>query len=359
MRGEERRQRAMLVVIDPERRVPKDHPVRRIKHLADAALEKLSPVFDEMYSAVGRPSIPPERLLKASLLMALYTVRSERMFCERLDYDLMFRWFLDMEMDERSFDHSTFSRNRARLLEHEIAGEFFRAVVEQARALKLLSEEHFTVDGTLVEAWASLKSFRRKDAGPSGSPDDPGNPTVNFHGERRSNATISPRPIPRPFALINRGPVINPSASAVAYSNRANDRCILNLLVLIETGALYQTRRRLSVKYCWPFSIACSCPRHPQPGSPAAFSRSNCETEPTCVRAERHTRTVSNDADIRPSLFGWGAQNRPQGRSFRAVPRRLPRQPDSLAEGGRFEPSGPFESRLCRDFEAFVILPHR
>ena len=189
MRGEERRQRAMLVVIDPERRVPKDHPVRGIKHLADAALEKLSPVFDEMYSAVGRPSIPPERLLKASLLMALYTVRSERMFCERLDYDLMFRWFLDMEMDERSFDHSTFSRNRARLLEHEIAGEFFRAVVEQARALKLLSEEHFTVDGTLVEAWASLKSFRRKDAGPSVSTDDPGNPTVNFHGERRSNAT--------------------------------------------------------------------------------------------------------------------------------------------------------------------------
>ena len=166
MRGEERRQRAMLVVIDPERRVPKDHPVRGIKHLADAALEKLSPVFDEMYSAVGRPSIPPERLLKASLLMALYTVRSERMFCERLDYDLMFRWFLDMEMDERSFDHSTFSRNRARLLEHEIAGEFFRAVVEQARALKLLSDEHFTVDGTLVEAWASLKSFKRKDARP-------------------------------------------------------------------------------------------------------------------------------------------------------------------------------------------------
>ncbi len=189
MRGEERRQRAMLVVIDPEKRVPKDHPVRRIKQLADAALAGLSPVFDEMYSAVGRPSIPPERLLKASLLMALYTVRSERMFCERLDYDLMFRWFLDLEMDEPSFDHSTFSRNRARLLEHAVAGEFFRAVVEQARALKLLSEEHFTVDGTLVEAWASLKSFKRKDAGPGDPPDDPGNPTVNFHGERRSNAT--------------------------------------------------------------------------------------------------------------------------------------------------------------------------
>jgi transposase len=189
MRGEERRQQAMLVVIDPEKRVPKDHPVRRVKQLADAALEKLSPVFDEMYSAVGRPSIPPERLLRGALLMALYTVRSERMFCERLDYDLMFRWFLGMEMDEPSFDHSTFSRNRARLLEHAVAGEFFRAVVEQARALKLLSDEHFTVDGTLVEAWASLKSFRRKDAGAGDPPDDPGNPTVNFRGERRSNVT--------------------------------------------------------------------------------------------------------------------------------------------------------------------------
>jgi transposase len=189
MRGEERGQQSMLMVIDPEKRVPKDHPIRRIRQLAQAALEELSPLFDEMYSAVGRPSIPPERLLKASLLMALYTVRSERMLCERLDYDLMFRWFLGLEMDEPSFDHSTFSRNRARLVEHEVAGEFFRAVVEQARRLKLLSDEHFTVDGTLVEAWASLKSFQRKDKKPSQPPDDPGNPTVNFHGERRSNQT--------------------------------------------------------------------------------------------------------------------------------------------------------------------------
>ena len=187
--GEERRERAMLVLLDPEKRVPKDHPVRRIKQLADAALAALSPVFDEMYSAVGRPSIPPERLLKASLLMALYTVRSERMLCERLDYDLMFRWFLDLEMDEPSFDHSTFSRNRARLLECEIAGEFSCSVVKQARELKLLSDDHFTVDGTLIEAWASLKSFQRKDGGTSAPPDDPGNPTVNFHGERRSNLT--------------------------------------------------------------------------------------------------------------------------------------------------------------------------
>jgi transposase len=195
----------MLMVIDPEKRVPQDHPIRRIKQLAEGALAELSPLFDEMYSAVGRPSIPPERLLKASLLMALYTVRSERMLCERLDYDLMFRWFLDLEMDEPSFDHSTFSRNRARLLEHEVAGEFFRAVVEQARRLKLLSAEHFTVDGTLVEAWASLKSFRRKDEKPSPPPDDKGNPTVNFHGEKRSNETHQSTTDPEAL-LAKKGP---------------------------------------------------------------------------------------------------------------------------------------------------------
>jgi transposase len=169
--------------------VPKEHPLRRVKELADAALTQLSPLLDEMYSEIGRPSIPPERLLKASLLMALYTVRSERMFCEQLDYNLLFRWFLDLDVAEPSFDHSTFSRNRARLLEHDVAREFFTRVVAQARSLQLLSDEHFTVDGTLVEAWASLKSFKRKDQGPQPPPDDPGNPTVNFHGERRSNAT--------------------------------------------------------------------------------------------------------------------------------------------------------------------------
>jgi transposase len=155
----------MLVVIDPEKRVAKDHPLRRIKQLAQEGLNQLWPVFDQMYSAVGRPSIPPERLLKASLLMALYTVRGERLFCEQLDYNLLFRWFLDPEMDEPSFDHSTFSRNRARLLEHEVAGQFFGAVVEQARRLGLLSDEHFTVDGTLIEAWASLRASSARTQG--------------------------------------------------------------------------------------------------------------------------------------------------------------------------------------------------
>src|SRR6266446_4352561 len=188
MRREERQQRSMLMVMNLEQRVPKEHPLRRIKALAEAVLTELSPTFERMYSATGRPSIPPERLLKASLLMALYTVRSERLLCEQLDYNLL--WFLDLELNEASFDHSSFSANRKRLLEHEVAGEFFRGVVAQARALKLLSGEHFTVDGTLIEAWASLKSFRRKGAEASNrSDDDPGNPSVNFHGERRSNET--------------------------------------------------------------------------------------------------------------------------------------------------------------------------
>jgi transposase len=191
MRGHDRPQATMLTLVNPEKRVPSNHPIRRIKPVAEAALKELSPLFEQMYSEVGRPSIPPERLLKASLLMALYTVRSERMFCEQLDYNLLFRWFLDMNWDEPGFDHSSFTRNRARLLEHDVAGEFFRTVVEQARALKLTSDEHFTVDGTLIEAWASLKSLRPKgeDRNDRTPPDDPGNPSVDFHGERRQNAT--------------------------------------------------------------------------------------------------------------------------------------------------------------------------
>ena len=189
MRGEERQQRSMLMVMDVEQRIPQEHPLRRVKQVTDRVLKNLSPIFDQMYSSVGRPSVPPERLLKASLLMALYTIRSERLFCEQLDYNLLFRWFLDLELDEPSFDHSSFTSNRKRLLEHEVAGEFFRGVLEQARALKLLSSEHFTVDGTLIQAWASLKSFKRKGEEPPRSDDDRGNPTVNFHGERRSNAT--------------------------------------------------------------------------------------------------------------------------------------------------------------------------
>ncbi len=191
MRGTDKQQVTMLSLVTPDRRVPADHPLRRIKALADQALAALSPTFDQMYSKVGRPSIPPERLLKATLLMAFYSVRSERLLCEQLDYNLLFRWFLDMDMAEESIDHSTFSRNRARLLEHEVAAKFLAEVVAMARGAKLMSDDHFTVDGTLIEAWAGVKSFRPKGENPADRepPDDPGNPTVNFHGEKRSNAT--------------------------------------------------------------------------------------------------------------------------------------------------------------------------
>jgi transposase len=181
----------MLTLISPEQRVPANHPLRAIKKLAAEALSKMSGTLDAMYSETGRPSIPPERLLKATLLMAFYTVRSERLFCEQLGYNLLFRWFLDMDTVEESFDATVFTKNRTRLLKHDVAGEFFGVIVEQARSAGLMSDEHFTVDGTLIEAWASTKSFRPKDEKPGDRPppDDPGNPSVDFHGEKRSNDT--------------------------------------------------------------------------------------------------------------------------------------------------------------------------
>jgi transposase len=191
MRGVDSKQASMLCLLSPETVVPASHPIRSIKKLVDAALAELSGAFDAMYAAIGRPSIPPERLLKATVLMALYTVRSERLFCEQLGYNLLFRWFLDMDMTEPSFDASTFSKNRLRLIEANVAKQFFARVVEQAKSAKLMSDEHFTVDGTLIEAWASVKSFKAKQGSRDGQspPDDPGNPTVDFRGERRSNET--------------------------------------------------------------------------------------------------------------------------------------------------------------------------
>jgi transposase len=191
MRGRAKQQTTLFSLRTPGERVPKDHPLRKVKTLADDALRELSPVFEGMYAESGRSSIPPERLLKATLLMALHTVRSERQFCEQLDYNLLFRWFLDMDLEEKSFNHSSFSTNRERLLQHEVAERFHEAVVAQAEKRGLVSKEHFSVDGTLVEAWASLKSFRPKDEKKDDRepPDDKGNPSVDFHGEKRSNET--------------------------------------------------------------------------------------------------------------------------------------------------------------------------
>jgi len=177
-----------VTIIALESFVPQEHPLRPIKKQLDQVLKLLSPTFEQMYDQEGRPSIPPERLLKAKVLIALYTIRSERLFCEMLQYNLLFRWFLDLEMSQGSWAASTFSKNQERLLKHHVATSFFTAVVELAKQEGWASQEHFTVDGTLIDAWASLESFTRKDAPPT-PPDDPGNPTVNFHGERRSNAT--------------------------------------------------------------------------------------------------------------------------------------------------------------------------
>src|SRR3954453_4992121 len=162
MRGRRQVQTTMLAFVDLAERVPPSRPLRVIKQFADRALAELSPIFDEMYAAGGRPAIPPERPLEASLLISLYSVRSERAFCEELDFQLLYRWFLDMSLMELSFDQSTFSKNRGRLLKHVVAQQFFDEVVRQADALGLLSDEHLTVDGTLIEAAASLKSFKAK-----------------------------------------------------------------------------------------------------------------------------------------------------------------------------------------------------
>ena len=188
MRGHVDFQAPLFSYFSVEERVPADHPLRAVKAQADSVLATMSAAFDRMYAECGRPSVAPERLLKASVLIALYSVRSDRLFCEMLDYNMLFRWFLDMGLEEASFDHSTFSKNRGRLIEHEIARDFFSGVVDRAKASRLLSDEHFTVDGTLIESWASFKSLKRRDGEPPRSGPD-GTGMVDFRGEKRSNKT--------------------------------------------------------------------------------------------------------------------------------------------------------------------------
>ena len=188
MRGIDHQQADMYSYLSPEMRVRADHPLRTIRTMADGALANMSERFDGMYAKTGRPSIPPEKLLRAQLIQMLYSVRSERLLMEEIDYSMLFRWFVGMNLDEPVWDVTVFTKNRDRLLEGDVAREFLCEVVEQARQKNLTSDEHFTVDGTLIEAWASLKSFQRKDQ-KNTPPEDPGNPTVNFHGEKRSNET--------------------------------------------------------------------------------------------------------------------------------------------------------------------------
>jgi len=189
MRGTDQQQSHVFSYISPEQRVRRDHPLRPIRTMVDEILKQLSPQFHKRYAKVGRPSIPPEQLLRAQLLQMLYSVRSERLLMEEMDYNILFRWFVGLNLDDAVWDATVFTKNRDRLLEAEVAKAFLARVVAQARAQGWTSDEHFTVDGTLLEAWASLKSFQRKDKRDSSPPEDPGNPTVDFHGEKRSNQT--------------------------------------------------------------------------------------------------------------------------------------------------------------------------
>src|SRR5215212_11545875 len=187
MRGPDRRTEGLFSYVSCESRVPAGHPLRAILPVADAALAALAGGFQQLYAMNGRPSIPPEKLLRALLLQAFYSVRSERQLMEQLDYNLLFRWFVGLGMDDPVWVPTTFTKNRDRLLDGDIAAAFFDAVLIHADRERLLSDEHFTVDGTLLEAWASQKSFQPRDQDPPRG--GGGNPTVNFHGQRRSNVS--------------------------------------------------------------------------------------------------------------------------------------------------------------------------
>jgi transposase len=211
MRGDDREPGAMFSYVSAEQRVPRDHPVRAIRKLVDEVLRDMSGEFDGLYARVGRPSIPPERLLRAQLLQILYSIRSERLLMEQLDYNLLFRWFVGMDMDEPIWAPTVFSKNRDRLLNQEIARSFFRRVVERAK--DLMSDEHFSVDGTLIEAWASQKSFQRKDGGTDGDGRD-------FRGEQRKNDT--------------HASTMDPDARLYRRSNQAESRLVYLGHLLIE-----------------------------------------------------------------------------------------------------------------------------
>ena len=213
MRGSPDPQLAMLTSLSTEDLIPADHPIRRIRVVVDAVLAELDDTFDGMYAAGGRRSVPPETLLKSTVLMAMYSIRSERAFCERLNYDLLFKWFLDMRIDQPAFDATTFTKNRERLLKHEVADEFFAAVVRQAKLRRYMSSDHFSVDGTLLDAWASHKSFKPKDGPPPSRP-PAATSRSQWHGEKRSNDTHASTTDPEARLYRKR----NNTAATLCYS---------------------------------------------------------------------------------------------------------------------------------------------
>lgn len=238
MRGPAQRQAKMLFGVTTEEFIPSGHPIRRVRALVDELLATLSPQLTAMYAPGGRYSVPPEHLIKASLLMALYSIRSERQFCERLQYDLLFKWFLGLNITDPAFDHSTFSKNRKRLLQHELAEALLGEVVREARKRRLISEEHFSVDGTLLQAWASQKSVRPRDEqGPPPGGGGGRNPEVDFHGEQRTNQTHASTTDPEAlFARKGRGQEARLSYSGHILMENRNG-LILDLLVTQATGS--------------------------------------------------------------------------------------------------------------------------
>lgn len=243
MRGDDEQQLEVFSYVSPEQRIPQDHPVRPLRVMADEALRELQPRFGKLYAKTGRPSIAPEKLLRALLLQVLYSVRSERMLMEQLNYNLLFRWFVGLSMDDAIWDATVFTKNRERLLAGDIADAFFAAVLKQARQRDLLSDEHFTVGGTLLEAWAGQKSFRRRDVNqpPAVSGEEAGsNPTVNFHGEKRSNDTHFSTTDPDAMqARKSRG-----SAAVLAYRGHLLTENRNGLVVSTRTTHAYGTAER-------------------------------------------------------------------------------------------------------------------
>jgi transposase len=240
MRGKNDQQQAMMFVVAVEEMIPASHPIRAIKQLADTQLASLDGVFSRMYSTTGRPSIPPEALLKAGLLMALYSIRSERQLCEQLQYNFLFRWFLDLGVNDAVFDPSTFSQNRERILKEDVARQFFDGIVSAARGSGLLSSEHFTVDGTLIEACASLKSFKakgaQKDNDDNKKPPQSRNEEVSFHGEKRSNTTHASSTDPQALlAKKGAGKEAKLSFSAHVLMENRNGLCV-DIKVAQATG---------------------------------------------------------------------------------------------------------------------------
>jgi transposase len=205
MRGSDERSGSLFSYVDLEARVPKDHPLRAIRVIANGALSDLTEALSVLYTPLGRPSIPPEKLLRALLLQAFYSIRSERQLMERLDFDLLFRWFVGLGVDDPVWDHSVFSKNRDRLLAGDVAAQFLVAVLNQPRVKRLLSSDHFSVDGTMIEAWASMKSFRPKDEDGPPSPGSGRNAEVRFQGEKRSNETHKSKTDPD-AKLYRKGP---------------------------------------------------------------------------------------------------------------------------------------------------------